>query len=77
MLHVGGKSWRKNTIVVLECWLAHPEFPLLTIVSSQAGVVERVQDAQRQGLALNVKLLGSGGLTINELRSLQKLKKLN
>jgi hypothetical protein len=32
VLHVAGKSWSKGTEAVLSCWLAHPDFPKITIV---------------------------------------------
>jgi len=33
-LHVAGRSWQKGTRPLLDVWLQHPEWPLLTVVQS-------------------------------------------
>ena len=33
-LHVAGRSWQKGTKPLIELWLKHPEWPLLTIVQN-------------------------------------------
>ncbi len=33
-LHVAGRSWQKGTQPLLDAWLRHPEWPLLTVVQS-------------------------------------------
>ncbi|MCS6947206.1 MAG: hypothetical protein NZM12_06295 [Steroidobacteraceae bacterium] len=39
-LHLAGKSRMKGTARLLRAWLAHPDWPALTIVYSRAGVFE-------------------------------------
>jgi glycosyltransferase involved in cell wall biosynthesis len=33
-LHLAGRSWQKGTRPLLDAWLQHPEWPLLTVVQS-------------------------------------------
>ncbi len=33
-LHVAGRSWQKGTKPLLDAWLQHPEWPLITVVQS-------------------------------------------
>ncbi|HEY6130443.1 MAG TPA: glycosyltransferase [Halioglobus sp.] len=33
-LHIAGRSWQKGTRPILDAWLQHPEWPLLTVVQN-------------------------------------------
>jgi glycosyltransferase involved in cell wall biosynthesis len=65
-LHVAGRSWQKGTGALVDAWLRHPDWPLLTVVQNAKTyaqtpvkpinapnirhVLERLDDAQLQAL---------------------------
>jgi glycosyltransferase involved in cell wall biosynthesis len=40
-LHVAGRSWQKGTGALIDAWLKHPEWPLLTIVQNAKTYAQR------------------------------------
>jgi hypothetical protein len=55
-LHVKGDSGTKHTAELLECWLQHPEFPLLTIIGHTSFKDNTVQTIMKGGVK-NVRVL--------------------
>jgi hypothetical protein len=57
-LHVRGKSGLKHSRQLLECWLKHPEFPLLTVIGNSPINESQTQEALK---ASNIRLLPKPG----------------
>uniref|UniRef100_A0A383W5Q1 Glycosyl transferase family 1 domain-containing protein n=1 Tax=Tetradesmus obliquus TaxID=3088 RepID=A0A383W5Q1_TETOB len=68
-LHVRGKSGLKHSRELLDCWLKHPEFPLLTVVGNSPTDEPQTQKVLK---ASNIQLLPKPGVGAKQQQQQQQ-----